>query len=532
MNNTRSPELRRTLAGACVLLALLGAATVRAAGTLTVCTESAPEGFDVTQYTSSVVNDAAGQTIYEQLLGFKRGTVEVVPALAERWAVSADGLQYTLYLRRGVRFHTTPWFTPTREMNADDVMFSIRRLMDRDSPWRKAAPNGFTAWDSYGPAYSVKAIDKLDDMTVRLTLSRPAAPFLINLAQFNTASVYSAEYGEQLLKSGKLEALNTQPVGTGPFVFKSYQKDAVLRFAPHPAYWGGASTLDGLVFAITPDANVRAQRLKAGECLVGVGMRAETIGAFDGTDVKASGMLGLPSGYIPLNTKRAFLSDRRFREALALAFDKTSFIRSVYGGKATPSATFVPPTVWGHDATLAERHDIERARALVKASGYDGRGFAILARIGGGIDGKRAAELMQADWARIGVKTTVQMIDWGELLKRLSAGDYDITFLSWIGGGDPDGYFTPILTCAAVAGGNNDAQWCNPAFDEVVGAARASNDRAERIELYRKAQRILYDELPIIPTVYPMFFIAVNKRVHGFVNAPDASLDFRGVSLD
>ena len=436
----------RFLSRCCPLLLAL-AGTAQAAGTLTVCTEAAPEGFDVTQYTSSVVNDAVGRTVYEQLLGLKRGTVEVAPALAERWEVSADGLQYTLHLRRGVKFHTTPWFKPTRDMNADDVAFSVRRLMDRNSPWRKAAPNGFTAWESYGMAEGVKAFDKLDDMTVRFALNRPTAPFLRELTQFNTMSVYSAEYGRQLLESGRLEALNMQPVGTGPFVLRSYQKDAVLRMAPHPGYWGGASTLDGLVFAITPDANVRVQRLKAGECLVGANMRGESVGAFAGTEVQAPGALGLTSSYIALNTKRPFLADRRFREALALAFDTSTYLQAVYSGQARPSATFLPPTVWGHDATLTRRFDPARAKALVEAAGYDGTEFAIATRIGG----KRAAELMQGDWARIGVKVRIEMMEWGELLKRSGRGEFDITFMSWVGSGDPDSYFTPILTCAAGA---------------------------------------------------------------------------------
>ena len=520
----------RRLARIWPLLCALGG-TAQAAGTLTVCTEAAPEGFDITQHTSAVVNDAVGKTIYEQLLTIKRGSVEVVPGLAERWEISADGLQYTLFLRQGVKFHTTPWFTPTREMNADDVLFSIRRLMERDSAWRKAAPNGFIAWDSFGLAEGVKAIDKLDANTVRFTLARPTAPFLINLTQFNTMSVYSAEYGAQLLKSGKPELLNVQPVGTGPFLFRSYQKDAVLRMAAHPGYWGGVQPIDNLVFAVTPDANVRVQRLKAGECLVGANMRAESLAGFEGSKVQVQGFLGLPSSFIVVNGKRPFLSDRRFREALALAFDKKSFIASVYGGKAQPSATFLPPTVWGHDATLAERHDVERAKALVKASGYDGTEFTIATRIGGSIDGKRAAELMQGDWARIGVKVKIQMVEWGEMLKRSGRGDYDITFLGWVGNGDPDDYFTPILTCAALAGGNNRAQWCHKEFDAIVEQARASSDRTRRTELYRRAQRILYDELPLIPTVYPMFFIAVNQRVKGFVNSPNASLDFRGVSV-
>jgi dipeptide transport system substrate-binding protein len=411
------------------------------------------------------------------------------------------------------------------------VVFSIRRLMDRDSPWRKAAPNGFIAWESYGMADLVKAIDKLDEMTVRFTLRRPSAPFPSDLAQWNTASIYSAEYGARLLASGQPGLLNTQPVGTGPFLLRSYQKDAVIRYLPHAGYWGGAPTLDALIFAITPDASVRIQRLKAGECLVGSNMRAETIDSLAGTPIDAPGKTALLIGYIVLNHKKPFLSDRRFREALRLAFDQKSFIQSVYNGKAEPATSFLPPVQWGFDATLSRRFDPERARALVKASGYDGTEFAIATRIGGSIDGKRAAELMQSDWARIGVRTRVQMMEWGEMLKRSGRGDYDITFLNWAATGDPDNYLTPNLSCAAIEGGGNRSRWCSKDFDALIDAARANSDRAQRIALYAKAQRMIDEEVALIPTVYPQYFTAVNRRVKGFIHSPTTDLDFRGVSV-
>jgi dipeptide transport system substrate-binding protein len=109
-------------------------AVAQAAGTLTVCTEGPPDGFDVVQYESAVTNDAAGLTIYDQLINFKPGGTEVVPGLAQKWEISADGLVVTLQLRRGVKFHTTPWFKPTRDFNADDVLWSVNRVNDKKNP--------------------------------------------------------------------------------------------------------------------------------------------------------------------------------------------------------------------------------------------------------------------------------------------------------------------------------------------------------------------------------------------------------------
>lgn len=519
-----------TFAGA--LLALSAFAS-HAAGTLTVCTESSPDGFDIAQYESAVTNDAAGLTIYDQLLRFKPGTTEVIPGLVEKWDISADGLVYTLKLRRGVKFHSTAWFKPTRELNADDVIWSVNRVNDKAHPAHGVAKNGYIYWTGMGMPELIKSVAKVDDMTLRFTLVRPEAPFLANLAMSAIGSVFSAEYGAQLIKAGTLEQINTQPIGTGPFVFRSYQKDAIIRYAANKDYWDGAPKVDSLVFAITVDPNVRVQRLKAGECLIGTNMKAETAASFDNdANVRMLRSNPLLTAYVAPNAKRKFLSDKRFREALWLALDKKTYIQSVYGGNAVPAASYLPPGIWSYDKSLADRADVEKAKALVKAVGYDGTELAIFTRIGGSIDGKRAAELMQADWARVGIKTKVLMIEWGEMLKRTAKGDHDITFLNWAGdNGDPDNFLTPNLSCDSVTSGGNKGHWCDKAFDALIDEARRITDTKKRTELYLKAQRRAYDEVGVIPMVYPVYMTALNKRIGGYVPSPFTNNDFRNVSI-
>ncbi len=521
---------RTLLAGAAALALISGA---QAAGTLTVCTEASPDGFDQAQYESSVTHDASGKTIYDQLLHFKPGTTEVVPGLAEKWEINPDGTVYTLHIRKGVKFHTTPWFKPTRELNADDVLWSINRVNDRKHPAYGAAKNGYVYWEGMGMSQLIKAVEKLDPYTVRITLTRPEAPFLADLAMAEIGTVYSAEYGDQLVKAGKLEQLNTQPIGSGPFIFQSYQKDAIIRYTANTAYWGGAPKVDKLIFAITLDPNVRIQRLKAGECLVGTNMKPETVSTFDNDpNVKIVRSNPLLTAFVAPNTKHKFLSDKRFREALWLALDKKTYTQAIYGGNGTPAASYLPPPIWSHDKTLADKHDLEKAKALVKASGYDGTELSLFTRIGGSIDGKRAAELMQSDWARAGIKVRVQMMEWGELLKRAGKGEHDITFLNWAGdNGDPDNFLTPNLSCTAVEGGGNKSQWCSKSFDALLDTGRKTVDHAKRIEIYTKAQRIVYDEVAVIPMVYPVYMTAVNKRVQGYIPSPFTHNDFRDVSV-
>jgi dipeptide transport system substrate-binding protein len=500
----------------------------QAAGTLTVCTDAAPEGFDVQQYELAVTNDAAGLTLFDTLVRFKPGSTELQPSVAERWEISADGLEYTLHLRKGVKFHTTPTFKPTRELNADDVLWSINRMADKNHPAHASARNGFVYWSGMEMSALLKGVSKVDAQTVRFTLNKPAAPFLSNLAIPNIGAIYPAEYGEQLTRSGKLDALNTEPVGSGPFVFKSYQKDATIRYSANKAYWGGAPKVDQMVFAITIDGDVRVQRVKAGECLVGLGIKhaaVDTLERVPNLDVRP--FLPLTVSYIAPNHRK--IMDVRLRQALWYAIDKATLIKAL-NSLATPAASFLPTSIWGHDATLADRQDTAKARELVKASGYDGRELLFFIANG---NRKLMGEMLQADWAKVGIKVKVLTMEIGEMFKRSAAGEHDLVMLSWFGdNGDPDNFLAPNLSCAAEQGGGNKAHWCSKPFDAMLDAAARSTRIDERTAIYKRAQRLLYDEAVVLPLTYAKQVVVYDKRVHGFVPSPFGNADFRSVSVD
>jgi dipeptide transport system substrate-binding protein len=167
----------------------------------------------------------------------------------------------------------------------------------------------------------------------------------------------------------------------------------------------------------------------------------------------------------------------------------------------------------------------------VTASGYDGRTF-ILFFANGGMR-QRAVELLQADWAKAGVKVMPRAMELGELYKRAGEGEHDIALLAWYGdNGDPDNFFSPNLSCPAVKSGGNKDRWCNPKMQALLDAATSTSDVKQRAELYRRAQRLVYDEVPVVPTVYVMDMTAMNKRVHGYVASPFGIHDFRTVSVD
>lgn len=520
-----------------VALALAAAAVSAQAKTLTVCTEASPDGFDYSLFHANSTADASSEALYNRLVEFEPGTTKLVPALAERWELSADGRTYTFHLRAGVAFHTTPWFKPTRPLTADDVVYSFTRQLDPKHPWYSQPRQGWYYAAAMQFGQLVKSVTAVDARTVRIELARPEAPFLADVAM-GFLSVLSAEYAEALRAAGRMEEMNSKPVGTGPFVFRSYVKDAVVRYEAHPAYFRGKVALDKLIFSISPDVATRLQRLKAGECDIGLYPMPQ---AWD--EIRRDAKLklltgpGLVTTFVGLNVEHMPLDDRRVRQALLLATDRTAVAKAVYGGAASPAGNPYPPSQWSYDdKAVPAVQDLAKARELLKAAGH-ASGFALKLwiRAGAGATNpnpRATAELLQADWARIGVKVDIVTLEFGELLKRTRAGEHDATLLAWASdNGDPDNFLTPNFACAAVAGGSNVARWCRPEFDALLADAREVADPAKRDALYRRAQAIYRDDAPWVPLVYPTTAIATAKRVVGMKVSPFGLNNYANVDL-
>ncbi len=236
-----------------------------------------------------------------------------MPGLAESWEVSEDGLEYTFHLRPGVKFHSNDPFTPTRDFNADDVIFTFERQLRRRATRTTRFRGGtWEYFNSMSMPDLIESIEKVDDMTVKFTLTRPEAPFIANMAM-DFASILSKEYADAMMEAGTPEMLNQRPIGTGPFSFVAYQKDAVIRYAKNEDYWeDGLPKLDNLVFAITPDASVRYQKLQAGEChIMPYPNPADVQAMKDDEDINVMQQEGLNVGYLAYNTPASPSTTRR-----------------------------------------------------------------------------------------------------------------------------------------------------------------------------------------------------------------------------
>jgi len=519
------------------LVAALGLTVLTAqAKTLVYCSEGSPEGFNPSLYAAGTTFDASSRPIFNRLVEFERGSIKLVPGLAESWTIAEDGLTYTFMLRKGVKFHSNKDFTPTREFDADDVVYSFERQLKDDHPMHKVSGGQYEYFESMDMPALIESIEKIDRMTVRFTLNRPEAPFLSNLGM-DFASIMSREHAEAMLEAGTPEKADLEPVGTGPFALFAYQKDAVIRYKANPDYWAGKAAIDDLIFAITPDASVRLQKLYAGEChVMAYPNPADVASIRNDSRLTLQEQEGLNVGYLGFNTEKAPFTDKRVRQALNMAVDKEAIIDAVYQGAAMVAKNPFPPTIWSYnESTVDYAYDPDAARQLLAEAGVSNLEtdiWAMPVQRPYNPNARRMAELIQADWAKVGVNARIVSFEWGEYLKRSRLGEHQTVLMGWTGdNGDPDNFLFTLLGCEAAKDGANRARWCNQDFDDLLMQAKITADVAKRTGYYEKAQLIFKEEAPWITIAHSIVFMPMRKEVVGYKIDPLGTHSFYGVDL-
>jgi dipeptide transport system substrate-binding protein len=505
--------------------------------TLVYCSEGSPENFNPMLNTTGTTFDA-NIPIYQHLVRFKLGTTDIEPELAESWDVSPDGKVFTFHLRHGVKWHSNASFTPTRDFTASDVLFSFNRQGSEDSPYHKISGGSYDYYGDMGFAKLITKLEAPDDYTVRFTLSEPQAPFLADLAM-NFASIQSAEYADVLMKAGKPEQIDQIPIGTGPFSFVAYQRDATIRYKRFDQYWGPKAKLDALVFSINKDPAVRLAKLRANECQVmAYPAPADLPGIKIDPNLTLLQQPGLNIGYLAFNATKKPFDDPRVRQALSLALDKEAILAAVYQGAGAPAKNLIPPTMWSYNNAIKDYpHDPEAAKKLLAEAGYpDGfetELWAMPVQRPYNPDARRVAELMQNDLMKVGVKAKIVSYEWGEYRKRVQAGEATMAELGWTGdNGDPDNFFTPLASCAAArVGGGSASKWCDKDFDALIDKARTLTVQADRAKLYEQAQVIMHDQAPFFFIANSIVFQPLRKEVTGYVMSPLGGHNFEQVDL-
>ena len=504
--------------------------------TLVYCSEGSPEGFTPSLYTAGTTFDAGSRQIFNKLVEFERGTTKIVPALAESWNVTNNGTVYTFNLRRNVKFHTTKDFTPSRDFNADDVIFSFMRQFDKGHAYHKVSGGAYEYFNGMSMPDLLKSIEKVDDYTIKFTLNRPEAPMIANLAM-DFASIHSAEYADNMMKAGTPDTFDQSPVGTGPFQLVSYQKDAVIRYKAHPDYWSGKAPIDNLVFSITPDPSVRYQKLKAGEChVMPYPNPADLASMRNDADINLMQPEGLNVGYLAFNTRMPPFNNQKVRKALSMAINKEAILKAVFQGAGKVAKNPIPPTIWSYNEAIQDDpYDPAAAKKMLAEAGVKNlkaKVWAMPVQRPYNPNARRMAELIQADWKAVGVDIEIVSYEWGEYLKRSKDKDRDgAVLLGWTGdNGDPDNFLAVLLGCDAV-GGSNRAQWCHQPFEKLIQEAKVVSDANARTKLYEQAQVIFKEQTPWVTIAHSVVFEPVRKEVVDYKIDPFGGHLFYGVDL-
>ncbi len=499
------------------------------------CSEGNPASFNPQLVTSGTTVDATAAQLYDRLIDYDAEQQKFVPALAKRWETLDNGTRYRFHLREGVKFHTTNYFQPSRELTADDVQFSFNRWLDETSLYHQVG-GSYPFFRATGLDQLINKVVKIDKMTVDIVLNNADSSFLANLAT-DFAIILSAEYAQQLLIDDRPGQIDALPIGTGPYRFESYRKDVLIRYSRHPGYWREGPGIEHLVYSITPNANKRMLKLVTGECDIIPYPLVSELQALNREQLIVTDEVSPNVSFWAFNTEKAPFDDPRVRQALSHAINREAIIQTIYYGNAELAQSILPPTSWAYDDSgIQYQYDPEKAKRLLAEAGHSNLNINIWAMPVQRVynpNARRMAELMQSDLAQIGVSASIVSYEWNTFRRRLSRGEHDTVLIGWYAdNADPDNFFRPLLSCAAVATGGNRANWCHPGFDQLLYSAIAATVPEERKALYQSAQHLLNQQQPLLPIAHSKRFQAQQKNISGVELPPYGGINFRLATKD
>ena len=446
---------------------------------------------------SDVYSLSISQQIFDGLVQYDNA-LTIVPALAEFWRASRDGLVWTFTLRRGAKFHHG------REVTAEDVVYSFARILDPKT--RSGAAELFLNVKGArefrdGRAKSVSGLVALDRRTVQVTLDESVAPF-VAIAAVGHAKIVPRDLVETS------ETFGAQPVGTGPFKFVRWERGKEIVLEANEEYFDGAPRLSRLVFRIFPGEQRDAMQ---DEFQKGNLEDAPVPARVDRRELVARGGYiyvkrpMISARFYGFNTRAKPLNDRRIRQAIVQAIDREAIVESVYLGQVAFARGILPPGMLGFNPGLAGySYNPQRARELLAEAGYPGgRGLPSLAIWSGArqADIVREHALMKKWLAAVGITADFQYnTDWQAFSKLLDEGKLPIFLYAWYADvPDPDNFLSKLFHSKSP---RNFFGYANPVVDDLLASARSAGDVQRRVEAYRKAEQLILDDAPIIPVFH------------------------------
>ncbi|MGF1875889.1 peptide ABC transporter substrate-binding protein SapA [Photobacterium frigidiphilum] len=499
------------------------------------CGQDTPTIFNPQLTDGGLTTDTLAAQIFDRLLVLDPVSHQPLPGLARSWSISDDGLEYTLALRKGIEFQNTDWFTPTRQLNVQDVIFSFKRVIDPSHPFFNISGGRYPWFESLAFDKLINDIVAIDSHTVKFILSRPDNSFLSNLAT-SYAVIYSQEYGQQLLQAGQLNQLDMKPIGTGPFYLDQYITNDLIRLKRHWGYWQGAAPMDQVVFDISSRGTGSLAKLLSHECDVLSSPIASQLSVIsDNSEFELMAQTGMNVSFLALNNNKPILQDIRVRKAISFAINRDNLLDSVYYGTGTKAKSMLPPMSWAYNhKSQALDFDPEEAIRLLKEAGYDNK-LTLSMWVPTeprpyNPSPRKTAELIQANLKAIGIQVTMSHQDKLDRISMGEATSFDLILAGWIAdNGDPDNFLRPLLSCDAKQAGLNIANWCNLDFDNLLELALRTSKLDQRLNYYHRAQNILDQQVPLIPLAHGVHFQVHHKSLGGLQMSPFGTRSFSSV---
>jgi peptide/nickel transport system substrate-binding protein len=449
-------------------------------------------------------------------------TPKLVPGLATSWEISDDGTQYTFKLRDGVTFHDGAPF------NADAVMANFDRF------WNKESSTYFEKTAAFVGAYTqwIKNVEKLDDMTVRITLTQPNYEWLRTGLQ---------SYGQPLMISPAAlekysdDELALNPVGTGPFKFVEREQGVKTVLTRNDDYWGRKAKLDQIIFRPLEDPATRVNALRTGEVnMIGVPPWDDV------EDLKEEGFTLTLNDNVPnylfihLNHKHPILKDKKVRQALNMAIDKEGLVREIYAGTGRVEHGMLSPGTFAYDPDFRYYdYDPEKAKQLLADAGYPD-GFEMNWDIFQYGTGELVESWIQRDLKKIGVDVKIQKYEWIAYLRRWASGmpeDIGMNHINW--GMTYPSFIRIVASCGSFPpNGVNSGWYCNEEVDRLMDEAVKIKDEAKAREVYQQINKLMMEDAAFVPVIDDLQPIFIAPSVKGFVNPPNDWYDLSTVWIE
>ncbi|TVQ27754.1 MAG: glutathione ABC transporter substrate-binding protein [Spirochaetaceae bacterium] len=446
--------------------------------------------------------------IFDGLVTFD-SDMNLQPSLATSWEPVGDAT-WEFTLRQGVTFHDGTPFT------AEAVAATLNRVTDRDFGSQRLFL-----------VEMISDVDVIDDYTVQITTAFPFAPLLAHLAHdasgiISPAAIEAAGFDE------------VEPIGTGPFMLRTWDPGNEVVIERNPNYWGSAPTSATVTYRVIPEESTRLALVERGDAHIAEILQPASMGrveASQGMDLRLFDTLSL--NYIGFNTQRAPFDDARVRRAVSQAINVQSMIDGIVEGAGTPAIGPISEAVVGFHPTLEGlSYDPDAARALLAEAGLED-GFSTTLWTNDNPTRVAIAEIVQNNLAEVGIDVSIEVLEWGAYLSQTAEGLHDMFILGWVTvTGDADYGMYALLHSANQGAAGNRAFFAVDRVDELLDLGRRETDPDARIALYHEVQEILVQEAPMLNLYHPKWMIAVGRGVENYDHHPDNNMIIRNVVVN